>query len=207
MTKQSKKHVGLYFGSFNPVHIGHIQLAEYVVEQKLVDEVWFVVSPCNPFKNPSEQLDEYIRLDMLMLAIGGKSNLKASDVEFVLPIPSYTVDTLKVLTTENPDYEFSLIMGSDNALAIEQWKNYTEILENYSLLVYPRQGSDASTVIGKFPRMQLLPSPHYNISSTEIRNLILQKKDASQWLHPEVWEFIVENEIYRSSITPETRIG
>jgi nicotinate-nucleotide adenylyltransferase len=197
MTKPSKKHVGLYFGSFNPVHIGHTQLAEYVVEQKLVNEVWFVVSPCNPFKNPSEQLDEYIRLDMLMLAIGGKSKLKASDVEFGLPIPSYTVDTLKVLTTENPDYEFSLIMGSDNALDIEQWKNYTEILENYSLLVYPRQGSDASAVIGKFTRMQLLPSPLYNISSTEIRNLILQRKDASQWLHPEVWEFVIENEIYR----------
>ena len=197
MTTPPQKHIGLYFGSFNPVHIGHTQLAEYLVEQKLVDEVWFVISPCNPFKNPSEQLDEYIRLDMLMLAIKGKPKLKATDIEFALPIPSYTVDTLKVLSAENPNFQFSLIMGSDNAQAIEQWKNYTEILDNYSLLVYSRQGYDASAMVSKYPQIKLLPTPLYNISSTEIRHLISQKKDASQWLHPDVLEFIMENEIYR----------
>lgn len=187
---------GLYFGSFNPIHIGHQKLAEYLIENKMVDEVWFVVSPCNPLKNQSELIDEYIRLDMLMLAIKNISEFKASDIEFSMPIPSYTIDTLIEFSDQFPDNQFVLLIGSDNALVFDKWKEPAQILENYKVLVYPRRGYDFSENAAKYPQMQLLNSPYFDISSTEIRQLIAQKKDASQWLHPSVYEYIKENKLY-----------
>jgi nicotinate (nicotinamide) nucleotide adenylyltransferase len=189
-------HIGLYFGSFNPVHNGHLKLAEYLIDNQIVDEVWFVVSPCNPLKKQSDMLDEYIRLDMLMLAIEQQPKLKASDIEFIMPIPSYTIDTLHELTKQFPENQFKLLIGSDNALVFDQWKNYTQILKEYPILVYPRMSFDFSEVKDLYPQMQLLNSPYFNISSTQIRQSIAQKKDVSQWLHPSVNKFIIENEFY-----------
>src|ERR1035437_2813213 len=110
-----KKRIGIYSGSFNPIHLGHQKIAEHLIENQLVDEVWFVVSPCNPLKNQSDLIDEYLRLDMLILAIQNHLNLKASDVEFTMPIPSYSIDTLHELESQFSDYQFILIIGSDNA--------------------------------------------------------------------------------------------
>jgi nicotinate-nucleotide adenylyltransferase len=188
--------IGLYFGSFNPIHNGHLKLAEYLIDNQIVDEVWFVVSPCNPLKEQSDLLDEYVRLDMLMLAIQNHPQFKVSDIEFVMPVPSYTIDSLHELTKQFPNNQFSLLIGSDNALVFDQWKNYTQILKEYPILVYPRMNFDFSKVKDLYPQMQLLESPLFNISSTQIRQSIAKKKDVSQWLHPSVNKFIIENEFY-----------
>ncbi len=188
--------IALYFGSFNPVHTGHIRLAEHLIEINPVDEVWFVVSPCNPLKNQIDLIDEYLRLDMLMLAIKGQPKFKASDIEFTMPVPSYTIDTLNELKKDFPQHNFSLLIGSDNALVFDKWKNYKEILEKFEVFVYPRKGYDFSEVADIYPEMKLINTPYYNISSTEIRAAIAQKKDITQWLLPKVFEYIVENNLY-----------
>ena len=162
----------------------------------MADEVWFVVSPCNPLKKRADLLDEYIRLEMLLLAIKGNESLKASDVEFTMPVPSYTYDTLQVLRNQFPDCQFSLIIGSDNALVFQQWKNFRQILNEYPVYVYPRSGYEFKEVAEQYPQMKLLSTPLYEISSTEIRDNIRKKKDVSQWLHPDVYTFIRENEFY-----------
>lgn len=196
-SKPLKKRIGIYSGSFNPIHIGHQKLAEYIVENKFVDEVWFVVSPCNPLKNQSALVDEYIRLDMLMLAIQSQLNFKASDIEFSMPIPSYTIDTLHVLSSQFQEFEFCLIIGSDNALVFDQWKDYEQILNEYQVLVYPRRGFDFDEVSELYPQMQLLNSPFYEIASSQIRKSVANKKDVSQWLHPSVYQFIIDNNLYQ----------
>lgn len=190
--------IALFFGSFNPVHTGHTQLGKYLIENKLVDEVWFVVSPCNPLKNQHDLIDEYQRLDMLYYAIKDEPQFKACDIEFTMPIPSYTIDTLHKLSAEFPEHHFSLMIGSDNALVFDQWKNYTELLQEYDVLVYPRKGYEFSEVANRYPQMQLINTPIYDISSTEIRNAFAQKKDIARWLHPFVYEYIVENELYKT---------
>lgn len=194
---QIPKRIGIYSGSFNPIHLGHQNLAKYLIDNEIVDEVWFVVSPCNPLKNQADLLNEYIRLDMLMLAIQNEPLFKASDIEFVMPIPSYTVDTLHELTRQFPDNQFQLIIGSDNALVFDQWKNPQQILTEYPVLVYPRRGFNFAEVEDLYPQMQLLNTPYFDISSTQVRNLIGQEKDVSQWLHHSVYEFINENNLYK----------
>ncbi len=190
--------IAVYSGSFNPVHNGHTQLAQYLIDNDLVDEVWFVVSPCNPLKEQKELIDEHLRLEMIILAIAGESRFKASDIEFSMPIPSYSIDTLKQLNQLFPEHQFCLIIGSDNALVFDKWKNYNEILDKYEVLVYTRLGYDFSKVADIYPQMKILETPYYNISSTQIRYAIKQKKDVSNWLHPKVVSFIFENELYKS---------
>jgi nicotinate-nucleotide adenylyltransferase len=192
--------VALFFGSFNPVHTGHTQLAEYLIDKKQFDEVWFVVSPCNPLKNQVDLLDEYIRLDMLMAAIAGKPHFKACDIEFELPIPSYSIDTLHALSSVYPENHFTLLIGSDNALVFDKWKNPQQILAEYPVCVYPRRGYDFAIVAEKYPEMQLLDTPNYDISSTEIRLALAQKKDVTQWLHPSVLQYITGNNLYQSPL-------
>lgn len=189
--------IGVFFGSFNPIHLGHQNLAEYLIENKLVDEVWFVVSPCNPLKNQSELLDEYIRLEMLILAIQHQPKFKVFDIEFTMPIPSYSIDTLHLLSSKFNDYQFELIIGSDNALIFEQWKNHLQILNEYKVLVYPRRNSDFTKFVNIYPQMQLLNTPFYDISATQIREFIAQKKEVNHWLHPSVYQFIKDNNLYQ----------
>ena len=189
--------IALFFGSFNPFHLGHLLLGEYLVNNKLFDEVWYVVSPCNPLKNQTELIDENIRLEMLIGAIHHYSQLKATDLEFTMPIPSYTIDTLRVLSTNFPTNKFTLIIGSDNALVFDKWKNYNELLENFEIVVYPRTGYEFNEVAKVYPQMKLLNTPIYDISSTQIRELIKQKKDISKLVHPFVNQFIIENNLYK----------
>lgn len=194
--------IGIFSGSFNPIHTGHTQLASYLVENKHVDEVWFVVSPCNPLKNQADLLDEFVRLEMVLLAIKQESRFKASDVEFCMPIPSYSIDTLQELNIQYPEHQFTLIIGSDNALIFDQWKGHNLILSEFPVLVYPRKGYDFNEVASKYPQMQLLNTPYFNISSSLIRASIAQKKDLTEWLNPSVAQFITENELYcKSTLT------
>ena len=194
-----QKEIALFFGSFNPVHTGHTQLAEYLINNGIADEVWFVVSPCNPLKNQADLLDEYIRLDMLILAIQHHPKFKACDIEFDLALPSYTINTLHALSAQYSDNQFTLLIGSDNALVFDQWKNPQQILTEYPVLVYPRCGYDFAEVSSLYPQMQLLDTAYFDISSTQIRAALAQKKDVTQWLHPSVYTYIVENELYSIS--------
>jgi len=192
-----KRNIALFFGSFNPIHIGHQKLSEFLVDNQIVDEVWFVLSPCNPLKKQSDLIDEYLRLDMIILYIEKKTNVKVSDIEFTMPIPSYSIDTLNLLSELYPMNNFYLMIGSDNALVFNKWKNYQEILLKYKLLVYPREGYEFKEVENLYPQMRLLKTPLYKISSTQIRQYIAQKKDVSQWLHPSVNQFIIDNNLYQ----------
>ena len=135
-----KRNIGLYFGSFNPIHIGHLIIAEYMIENSDLDEIWFVVSPSNPLKKKESLLDERQRLYMVNIAIEDDARFRSSDIEFKLPYPSYTCVTLAHLTERYPEKNFSLIMGEDNLENIEKWKNYEFILNNFHIYTYPRAG-------------------------------------------------------------------
>jgi nicotinate-nucleotide adenylyltransferase len=189
--------ITIYSGSFNPVHNGHLALANYILEQNISDEVWFVISPCNPLKNQNELIDEYLRLDMVILSIKNQAGLKASDVEFTMPIPSYSIDTLSKLSTDFPAHTFSLLIGSDNALVFDKWKDYSELLRKYKVYVYPRTGYDFSDVAHLYPQMKLLDTAVCDVSATEIRLALQQNNSVSELIHPDVLRYILENNLYQ----------
>lgn len=181
------KKIGIYGGSFNPVHKGHVALAKYILEHGEIDEIWFLVSPNNPLKKASELADEKVRLEMVKTAIENEPKMKASDFEFYLPRPSYTIDTLRALKDAYPDTEFTLIMGSDNMAIFHMWKDFQEIIDNYPILVYPRQGDDLTELHQKWPQMNIIEgAPLWDISSTEIRTLAMQNSNISSLLDPKV---------------------
>lgn len=187
--------IGLYFGSFNPIHNGHLIIAKHILNNTAVKQVWFVVSPHNPLKKSSQLLNEYHRLHLVQLAIEGESDLKASNIEFGLPKPSYTIDTLTHLKEKYPAHEFSVIMGSDSFCNIEKWKNYKTLLANYNLLIYKRPGFDITETHGA--RLTVLEAPLLEISSTHIRELIKRKKSFRYLVPDEVKEEIERNNYYR----------
>lgn len=192
------KSIGLFFGSFNPIHLGHTQLAEYIFEYSGVDEIWYIVSPRNPLKEQSELIDEHLRFRLIEMATEGKDYLKVSDIEFDMPKPSYTINTLQALSEKYPEDNFILLIGSDNMQIFDQWKDYQTILNEYSILVYPRKDFDYEPFEEIYPDMQILEeAPFFEISSTDIRKLIKNNQDASQWLHPDVYQFIKENSLYK----------
>lgn len=187
--------VGLFFGSFNPIHVGHMVLANYMLEFTGLDKVWFVVSPHNPLKNKSTLLHERYRLEMVRLAIDDNHRLKASDIEFKLPQPSYTVHTLLYLKEKYPQTEFALIMGADNLENFHKWKNYEEIIKEHDLYVYPRPDMKENQWTSH-PRVKLVNAPLMEISSTDIRKAIKDKKDVRYFLQKAVWDYIREMHFY-----------
>ena len=166
--------IGLYFGSFNPIHTGHCIIASFICDNAGIDQIWFVVSPQNPFKSSGSLLNEYHRLHMVNLAIEGDNRLMASDIEFKLPRPSYTIDTLTYLQEKYPNNDFSLIIGSDSLQNLHKWKNGDLIMSNYKVLVYPRPGFEVSGA--QAGKISLIHAPVLDISSTEIRAAIRAKK-------------------------------
>jgi len=188
--------IGLFFGSFNPVHNGHLIIANYVCETTELDRVWLVVSPQNPLKEKETLLREYDRLHLINLAIEENKNLKASSIEFKLPKPSYTIDTLTHLKEKYPQHEFSLIMGSDNLETLHKWKNYELILNNYPIFVYNRRGADGNPFPEK-KNIHFLNFPFLDISATFIREN-LRNGISMQYFLPElVWKYIYESNLYR----------
>lgn len=166
--------IGLYFGSFNPVHIGHLIIANHAVNETDLNQVWFVVSPQNPFKQSTSLLNEHQRLHLINAAIDGENNLRASNVEFNLPKPSYTVDSLAYLKEKYPEYEFCILMGSDGFQNLNKWKNFEVITANHPIYIYKRPAFEITETHGA--QVQVLDAPLLQISSTHIRELIKNKK-------------------------------
>lgn len=188
--------VGLFFGSFNPIHVGHMVLANYMLEFTDLDRIWFVVSPHNPLKKKNTLLDERQRLQLVILAIGDNNKMKASNIEFKLPQPSYTINTLTYLKEKHPTTEFVLIMGADNLESFHKWKNYEEILSQYELYVYPRPDSSGGE-LSKHKKVKFVNAPLMEISSTTIRQAIKEKKDVRYFMPESVAEYVREMNFYK----------
>ncbi len=190
------RHIGIFGGSFNPIHIGHLILADYISQFTDVDEVWFMLSPLNPLKShPEELIDDSLRMEMLAIATEGNPRLRPCDVELNMPRPSYTVNSLDRLSEMYPDYRFSLIIGGDNWQIFPQWREYSRILTHYSPIIYPRPGF--------FIDPQSLPSgvtlvnaPEVEISSTFLRKAIAEGKDMSNFMPHGVAEYILKHKLY-----------
>lgn len=181
--------IGLFFGSFNPIHIGHLIIANTMATSTDLEQVWFVVSPQNPFKKNKSLLHEFDRLDMVERAIADNARLKATDFEFHLPKPSYTIDTLIRLLEKYPQHEFKLIMGEDNLGQLPNWKNHGKILEYVGLYVYPRPNA-AQHEFGHHPQVKFVPAPLLDISATYIRDAI-RKGRSVRYMVPEVVEEMI----------------
>lgn len=190
--------IGLYFGTFNPIHTGHLIIANHMAEFTAMEQVWLVVTPHNPHKRKSTLLDDFLRLDMVHRATEAYPKLKPSDVEFRLPQPNYTVNTLSHLTEKFPEHEFALIMGEDNIRSLTKWKNYEYILQYHEIYVYPRVGKDKDQMpFSDHPGVKIVEAPMVEISSTSIRNGIKTGKNVRPLLPEKVWEYIDENLLYR----------
>lgn len=203
----SPKKIGLFFGTFNPIHIGHLIIANYIVEYSDLDEVWFVVTPHNPHKKKKNLLEDYHRLAMVEMAIEEYPKLKASNVEFNLPQPNYTINTLAHLEEIYPNQSFCLIMGEDNLKSFPKWKNYDVILDRYPIYVYPRISE--GIVNNQFytpveggkgiyhEKIKMVDAPIVELSSTLIRKGIKDKKNIRPMLSKQVWKYVDEMNFYR----------
>ncbi len=190
--------VGLFFGSFNPVHIGHMIIANYMLEYTTLDQVWMVVSPQNPFKSQKSLAKDYDRLHLLNLAIDDHPNIKSSNVEFALPKPSYTIDTLIYLREKYPKHQFSLIMGGDNLTHLHKWKNYEKIVSNYDIYVYKRGEEEVKHEIIDPKRIYVCEAPLLNISASYVRKNIKEGKSIQYLVPNEVFEYLKTSTIYKN---------
>lgn len=193
------KKTGLFFGSFNPIHIGHLILANYILENSDMEELWFVVSPQNPFKEKKSLLKDNNRLDMVQLALKNYPKMRASNVEFSLPKPSYTIDTLTYLKEKYPESSFSLIMGEDNLESLHKWKNYELLLKNYQIIVYPRmfENEKKENDYLQHENISLIKAPVIELSATEIRQMLKDGKNVRPMLPPEVFEYLDGSSFYK----------
>ncbi len=189
-------HIGLFFGSFNPVHIGHMALANYMLEFTEMQELWFVVSPQNPLKIKSQLLDQQQRYLLVQLAIDDQPGMRVSNIEFDLPQPSYTINTLVHLKEKYPMHSFSLIMGEDNLHSFHRWKNYEGILKDHHIYVYPRKGSSGSK-FDQHPHVHRTEAPLVEISASFIRNAISEGRNLRFFLPAGVWDEIDVMNHYR----------
>lgn len=197
LPKQMKnKKIALYFGSFNPIHNGHLAIANHVLKTGYSDELWFVVSPRSPFKNRPDLASEQHRLAMLNLAIGGEENIKACDIEFSMPRPSYTIDTLLKLHDDFPQHTFSLVMGADNLEYFNQWKQWKKIIKDHLIYVYPRNNSQDNLMTD--PNIIIMnEAPLLDISSSMIREKIKKGISADNYLNPEVAQYTLKQRLYK----------
>jgi nicotinate-nucleotide adenylyltransferase len=200
--------IGLYFGTYNPIHVGHLIIANHMAEHADLDQVWMVVTPHNPLKKKATLLDDYHRLQMVYLATEDFTKIKPSDIEFKLSQPNYTINTLVHLQEKFPSHEFSLIMGEDNLKSLHKWKNYEVILEHHNIYVYPRISSETDTSLKSelakqnlelknHPKIHLIDAPVVEISSTFIRENIKNGKNVQPLLPHKVWDYIDHNNFYR----------
>ncbi len=190
-----KKPTGLLFGPFNPIHIGHIAIAGYMKEFAGMDEIWFIVSPQNPFKKRSRLASPAARLQMVKLAIARHDSFIASDIEFGMPLPSYTINTMDKLASDFPEREFHIITGTDNIDSIRKWKGGDKLVSNHKFLVYPRIGSDTSC-IGDYGNARLAEAPVIDISSSFIRRALRQGRNMRAFVPDATYDYLVRNRLY-----------
>ncbi|MBM3401632.1 MAG: nicotinate-nucleotide adenylyltransferase [Bacteroidetes bacterium] len=188
--------VGLFFGSFNPIHIGHLIIANYMANHTDLQQVWLVVSPHNPLKEKSDLINMYDRLEMAKLATEDAVNIRVSDIELKLPQPSYTIDTLTYVQERYPEHEFSLIMGSDNLVSLRKWKNYELILRDYHIHIYPRPGFDSHD-FKNHSSISITKTPLMELSATFIRKAIKERKNIQYFVPDKVLDFIEGKNLYR----------
>lgn len=197
--------IGLYFGTFNPIHVGHLIIANHMAQYAPLDKVWFVVSPQNPLKQKASILADYHRLALVREAVADNARLSASNIEFELPKPSYTVNTLAALSEKYPQHKFTVIMGEDNLNTLSRWKNYQVILNNYSILVYPRVESDENLSVRSearspmldHPSVEMVDAPLMKISASFIRKAIADGADVRYLLTERVLKYVDEMNFYR----------
>lgn len=198
------KKIGLYFGTFNPIHVGHLIIANHTVDYTKLDQVWMIVSPQNPLKKKNSLLEDYHRLALVKVAIEDNTNLSVSDIEFSMPKPSYTSHTLAYLEEKHPDYEFSLIMGEDNLRTFHKWKNYEQILDQHQVYIYPRvltegemNENSALPEVANHKNVHLVDAPVMKVSASFIRNAIKENKDVQYLLTEPVYKYIEEMHFYK----------
>ena len=192
-----RKQIGLFFGSFNPIHIGHLILANHLAEHSAMHEVWLVVTPQNPFKEKQSLLDNHLRLEMAELAVDDYPKLRTCNIEFPLPQPNYTVNTLAYLSEKYPDVDFALIMGEDNLKSFHKWKNYEHILANYQLYIYPRISEGVvADVLSNHPHITRIAAPIIELSATFIRDEIKARHNVRPLLPERVWQYIDKMGLY-----------
>lgn len=187
--------IGIFGGSFNPIHNGHMSIARYVTAHGLADEVWFMVSPLNPLKRQQGLADENLRLEMVRLAVEEEERIRACDFEFHLPRPSYTWNTLCALRARYPDNEFSLLIGADNWNIFSRWRHSEDIIRHHPLLVYPRKGYPVDTGLLPSP-VRYMDSPEFNVSSTQLRELAARGEDIAPYVPQSVYRFIKDTGLY-----------
>jgi nicotinate-nucleotide adenylyltransferase len=192
-----KREIGIFSGSFNPIHNGHLIMANYMCEFTTLDEVWLIVTPHNPLKNRTDMLDEQVRLKMVELAVEKYNNIKASDVELHMKRPSFTINTLEKLSHEHPECNFSLIIGADNWSFFDKWKDYNKIIDNYKILIYPRHEVEVIIPESLQKTIKLVSAPIIEISSTFIRHSIKEGKNVRAFLPQEVYDYIENENLYR----------
>ena len=193
----NKKKVGLFFGTFDPIHNGHIKIAEYIIEEKLNDEVWLVVTPENPIKKDSKISKFIDRFNMVNIATQKYNNIIPSDLEFNLKKPNYTIDTLGYISVKLPEVEFSLIIGEDNYKIFDTWKDYKKILNNYKIFIYPRKGTLKETPHIVDENAIYIGGPRIDLSSTNIRNIVSNKSEPKNLISIEVMDYINKNKLYQ----------
>jgi nicotinate-nucleotide adenylyltransferase len=187
--------IGLYFGSFNPVHTGHLIIANHILNETEIQKIWFIISPQNPFKQESSLLNEYHRLHLLRLATEDDTRIKASDIEFSLPKPSYTINTLTYLAEKHPEHTFSIIMGSDSYQNLHKWKNYEAIVKHYAIYIYMRPGFEVKNNLNA--KLCILDAPLLQISATQIRKYIAEGKSVRYMVPDKVLEEIERGRYYK----------
>lgn len=191
--------IGLYFGSFNPIHYGHLAIANYIIDFTEVDELWFVVSPQNPLKDEEILAPDNQRLEMVKRAIPmNEDRFKVCDIELDMPRPSYTIDTLKALEQKYPDKQFYLILGSDSMDTLTQWKDYKSLINSYKILVYPRKGSEIEAIAKTYP-VKIINAPLVDYSSTSIRESLKRGEDVRNFIPDSVFEYIKDFGLYRTN--------
>ena len=188
--------VGLFFGSFNPVHVGHMIIANFMATQTDLEEVWMVVSPHNPLKPKKSLARDHDRLHLVRLAIGDNPNIKASDIEFSLPQPSYTVDTLSYLKEKYPNRKFALIMGGDNLATLHKWKNYELLLRDHEIFVYQRPSHDLGE-LQQHPSIKIMEAPLMQISASYIRKCLKAGRSVQYLVPDAVYQYLEEVAVYR----------
>lgn len=184
--------IGIYSGSFNPVHLGHIALADYLVQEGYVDQLWMIRSPLNPLKAAGEMMSNQARQEMLELAIQGHAGLSVCTIEDSLPMPNYTINTLQALHEQYPEHEFHLVIGADNWLIFQRWRDWQTILDDYHLIVYPRPGYPLEEMSAEiYPNVRVADAPQFNISSTEIRRRLAQGLSLAGWVDNKVEQYLL----------------